>query len=255
MKLGRHRGVEVDCQQCGNSFIALAQRIEQGLGKFCSKECFDNWQRENRKSDKWGKENAKAYPKAGGGYFVQWYQENGKPKNMPWHNWAWEINFGEIPNGYVVEYKDGNKNNIILDNLQLRLTRKGKQALPKKKKVLSLEHRNKISLRLVQSWKNGVFDVHRGSNNPNWKPKHTRHPKEFSKALREFIRERDSHICQICGNDLTGRRQPVHHIDGNKFHNESDNLILVCSSCHTKIHLNAGKSSPIIMAFRDKLLE
>lgn len=77
MKLGRHKGMEVECQQCGNSFVALVQRVERGLGKFCSKECFNEWQRENMGSSRVGKDNAKAYPKAGGGYFVQWIMENG----------------------------------------------------------------------------------------------------------------------------------------------------------------------------------
>ncbi len=161
MKLGRHKGIEVNCVQCGSAFVAVAKRVEQGLGKFCSNECFHEWQRINLTSSKIGRENAKVYPRTGGGYFVQWYQENGKPKNLPWHTWAWENEYGEVPEGYAIEYKDGNKENIDITNLQLRLTRRGKQALPKQKRVLSAEQRKQIGERTKSAWSLGLFDFHR----------------------------------------------------------------------------------------------
>lgn len=257
MKLGRHKGIEVNCEQCGILFFAVAKRVDQGLGKYCSRKCYNIWQRQNRKSSKWGKENAKTYPdKARGGYFVQWYDEDGKPKNSPWSKWAWEANFGEIPEGHKVEYKDGNKENIIINNLQLRRTRVGQKLLPKPpRKVYSLEYRNILSQRMIEKWKKGIFNIHKGSNNKNYKKSKSRHPKEFNEDLKNFIRERDNHLCQICGNDLIGKRQPVHHIDGIKSHNDPNNLILFCSSCHVKVHLITGNSSPTIMAFRSKLVE
>lgn len=187
MKLGRNIGIEVVCEECGNIFIAPQARVKIGLGKFCSKECFDQWQRENRKSDKWGKENAKAYSYGSGksGFFVQWYQENGKPKNSPWHIWAWEMNFGEIPAGYVVEYIDGNKNNITLSNLQLRLTRRGKQSLPKQKKILSAEHRQKIGERTKEAWSLGLFDFHKTGR----KSTKVVHPKDRSEVMKKLFQD------------------------------------------------------------------
>lgn len=185
MKLGRHKGIEVRCEWCGSPFVALVQRVEQGLGKYCSTKCYNNWQRENKKSDRWGKENAKAYPKAEGGYFVQWYQENGKVKNSPWHIWAWEMNYGEIPAGHVVEYKDGDKDNITIENLQLRLTRRGKQALPKQKKVLSAEHRQKIGERTKQAWAIGLFDFHKTGR----KSTKVERPKDRSEVMRKVHQE------------------------------------------------------------------
>lgn len=250
----RHTRVETICEECGNVFIARKERVENGLSRFCSREHWLLWKSKNKYSNKEGKENAITYHKQSGGYFVQW-TENGKPKNKQWHNWAWEMNFGEIPDGHKVEYTDGDKEHIEPSNLQLRRTRVGRKLLPKKKKVFSLEHRNKISQSMIERWKAGVFDIHRGSNNKNWKPDITKHPKEFNTNLKNFIRERDGHICQICGDDLVGKRQPVHHIDGVKSHNEHDNLILLCSPCHCKVHLTSGASSPVILAFRSKLLE
>lgn len=199
MKLGRHRGIEVNCEWCGTPFIAVAKRVEQGLGKYCSKQCFDDWQRENRKSDKWGKENAKSYPNGKGGYFVQWY-ENGKPKNSPWHKWAWEMNFGEIPLGHVVEYIDGNKSNISLENLRLRLTRSGRQSLPKHKKVLSEAHRKKLGEITKERWALGLFDFHKTGR----KSTKVENPKDRSDVMRKFHQEHPE-IRQRVSEKLKGR--------------------------------------------------
>ena len=182
MKLGRNIGVEVTCEWCGKEFITPCSRIRVGLGEFCSKGCFDNWQRENKASDRIGKENAKAYPKKTGGYFVQWIDSvSGKPVNSPWHIWAWETMVGVIPDGHVVEYKDGNKNNITIDNLQLRLTRRGKQSLPKQRKVLSAEHRQKIGERTKLAWVSGKFDFHKTGR----KSTKVEFPKDRSEVMRK----------------------------------------------------------------------
>ena len=49
------------------------------------------------------------------GYFRTLF--NGKPKYV--HRLVWEQNIGEIPEGYVVHHKDGDKSNNNLENLQL----------------------------------------------------------------------------------------------------------------------------------------
>lgn len=200
MKLGRHRGVEVNCEWCGKLFVAVAQRVENGLGRYCSTDCFNNWQRENKKSTRYGKENAKAYPKSDGGYYVQWYQENGKVKNSPWHKWAWEMAFGEIPSGHIVEYIDGDKDNITIDNLRLRLTRRGKQLLPKQKRVLSAEHRQKIGERTRQAWSVGKFDFHRTGR----KSTRVEHPKDRSEVMRR-VHQENPEIRKRVSEKLKGR--------------------------------------------------
>jgi len=59
---------------------------------------------------------------------------------------------------------------------------------------------------------------------------------EFNKQLKEFIRNRDNHKCQLCGvpeieclNKLN-----IHHIDYNKKNNNIKNLISLCKKCHSK---------------------
>lgn len=35
------------------------------------------------------------------------------------HIWLWEQKYGEIPNGYVIRFKDNNRNNCVIENLEL----------------------------------------------------------------------------------------------------------------------------------------
>ena len=236
--------------------MVRVQRVKSGKGRFCSLKCANVWQAETSVSSKIGKENAKTYPKQSGGYFVQWVDaELGKPINSPWHKWAWEMNFGEIPSGYVVEYVDGNKNNIALENLQLRLTRRGKNFLPKKKKVLSVEHRAKISKAVKLRWESGEFDGKifkdiSGDKNPCWRGGvSNRYPQEFY-DIRDFVINRDYGQCQICGREP--KSPHVHHRDGNVNHNDQNNLLTLCSNCHSRVH-KKNTQSPPIMALRAEL--
>ena len=63
---------------------------------------------------------------------------------------------------------------------------------------------------------------------------------EFSKTLKEQIRQRDNYQCQECRyfqKDL-GYKLPIHHIDYNKKNNDPLNLISLCKSCHCKTNFN-----------------
>ena len=49
--------------------------------------------------------------------------------------------------------------------------------------------------------------------------------------IRTVIAERDK-VCQDCG----GKGNGVHHIDKNRKHNDIDNLVYLCWTCHVKRH-------------------
>ena len=60
-------------------------------------------------------------------------------------------------------------------------------------------------------------------------------------GLKKTTFERDGYICQLCG---SSQKLQIHHLDGlgtnvpkEKRNNVLDNLITVCCSCHTTIHL------------------
>ena len=67
--------------------------------------------------------------------------------------------------------------------------------------------------------------------NTNWQggKKFEKYGFNWTETLRKSIRQRDNYKCQICfkyGNN-------VHHIDYNKKNNNTDNLICLCTRCHS----------------------
>ncbi len=68
----------------------------------------------------------------------------------------------------------------------------------------------------------------------------------FNNELRESIRKRDKHKCQICfrnqkdiiSRDGKKRLLSIHHIDYNKKNNSENNLNSLCQSCHMKTEFN-----------------
>jgi 5-methylcytosine-specific restriction endonuclease McrA len=291
MKNDRHARTEILCEICGTPKMVRVERVEQGMGKYCSRECSHEGRRRQERL-KWGRKDLANTYKTGGKYIARWYDENGKTCSTTYGRWWWEMNVGEIPDGAVVMHKDNDPLNISPSNFILgdykAMTDKGKKTLksnPEKwartlkkrsKKMkgrkasqetreklskarrgmkLSTSHKNNISKSVSKRWSDGGFDkIHKGENNWRWKggiPKE--YPLEFSKSLKDFIKFRDKHKCQVCSRKIdTKRKSHIHHIDGNKRNNNQDNLILLCVSCHTAIHSKRTEAPPI-MAFRSKL--
>lgn len=83
--------------------------------------------------------------------------------------------------------------------------------------------------------KDGVYS-RIGEKNHAWKGglKDKPYGNDFTKTLKKDIRKRDGNICQICGT-YKGVKM-VHHIDSDKMNSSEENLITVCSSCHTEIY-------------------
>lgn len=74
-----------------------------------------------------------------------------------------------------------------------------------------------------------------GEKNPNWKGG-TQGSKAHTKiAYRTYI-----HECAMCG--ITEECVlEVHHIDENHENNDKDNLIILCSNCHSRVHRGGYK--------------
>jgi hypothetical protein len=103
-----------------------------------------------------------------------------------------------------------------------------KMSASQRKKILTEDHRRKIGLSIS------------GPNNRFWKDgrsyEEDKYGGLFTEYLKETIRKRDNYTCQECGlsdNDILFH---VHHIDGIKTNNTESNLILLCASCHSKVH-------------------
>lgn len=83
-----------------------------------------------------------------------------------------------------------------------------------------------------------ISKAKKGENNPSYIDGTARSPycREFNEILKFRIRQRDNHVCQICNNDdkRLNRNLCIHHIDYNKENCKENNLISLCTSCHTK---------------------
>lgn len=93
----------------------------------------------------------------------------------------------------------------------------------------------------------------KGNKNPMWKGGISLelYGKDWNQRLKNIIKERDNHTCQICKIKIkTPRRiksKPsknwlvVHHIDYNKKNCRPENLITLCDKCHKKTNYNRNK--------------
>jgi len=81
-----------------------------------------------------------------------------------------------------------------------------------------------------------------GDKHPMWRGGISREPYgwEWSPELREAVRQRDGHRCQLCGISQAecGRKLDVHHIDYDKQDNDPAKLITLCKPCHSKTNTN-----------------
>jgi len=82
----------------------------------------------------------------------------------------------------------------------------------------------------------------RAGKNPAWLGGISREPYawEFSDELKEAIRKRDGHQCQLCGASQVEfkARLPVHHIDYDKKNSDPVNLTALCIACNSRVNTN-----------------
>ena len=75
-----------------------------------------------------------------------------------------------------------------------------------------------------------------GIMNPNWNngSSFLPYPPEFNKELKQSILERDNYECQNPNCEHLSEGLDCHHIDYDKKNNNSENVITLCDSCHSK---------------------
>lgn len=81
-----------------------------------------------------------------------------------------------------------------------------------------------------------------GDKNPRWLGGISAEPYgwNFSEELKEEVRQRDGHRCQLCGvpqMECT-KKLPVHHIDYDKKNSDPLNLVALCVPCNSKVNAN-----------------
>jgi hypothetical protein len=108
------------------------------------------------------------------------------------------------------------------------------------------ETRKKMGDIIREQYRLGIRKPHRENGfkplekHWNWKGGKSFEPYsiDWTRTLRQSIRERDSYTCQLCGDKQGDYAFSVHHIDYNKNNCNSDNLITLCKKCHTKTNYN-----------------
>jgi hypothetical protein len=55
--------------------------------------------------------------------------------------------------------------------------------------------------------------------------------------------------CSACGINSTYRNYHVHHLDGNANNNDSENLVVLCPSCH--LNITHGYALPLVLSELD----
>ena len=116
---------------------------------------------------------------------------------------------------------------------------KERRSKAQKEKYKKEEEREKHRKAAKILWQNLDYIIlHSGENHFNWQggKSFEDYPFNFGNVLKEYIRERDNRICQLCNKteEQNNQKLDVHHIDYDKENLEWHNLISLCRSCHSK---------------------
>jgi len=71
----------------------------------------------------------------------------------------------------------------------------------------------------------------------------------FTEALKEAVRSRDNHMCDVCGKFEVdnGQKLDVHHIDYDKHNNVIENLVALCKPCHVRTLFDRNRWTAFFM--------
>lgn len=94
-----------------------------------------------------------------------------------------------------------------------------------------------------------MSEAHTGERNHEWKGGVTFFPycHKFNEKLKERIRVRDNHTCQLCNEKQNGRKLDIHHIRHDR-ENCAPMLISLCRKCHGKTNINRDYYEALFMS-------
>ena len=166
---------------------------------------------------------------------VYWSEIDGKQHSTSYPRWWWLMNKGKIPDGHMISYIDGNKENIDPSNFECIVSRK---ALGKGGHKTLGKERPSIQGEKSRWWTGGLGKEY---------------PLRFSRTLKKRVKKRDDYTCQACRKKLNSKELDVHHKDANRNHNTDDNMVTLCKPCHRGVHGKQNIENKKILYFRSLL--
>ncbi len=218
--------IERICKICKKEYLTYAYTLKTNRRKFCSVKCRGLSQIGN--SGYWlGKHRSKETKRKIG---LIW---KGKKFSKEHKEKMSQAQLRRIARGGPCNFVKGHK--MRLGSKQTEETKeKLRQYFKNRPKPLrSYKHRRNIALAKM------------GEKNPQWingkslEP----YPLGWNKTYKEQIRHRDNYKCRMCGKPEVEnmKRLCVHHIDYDKSNLDFNNLISLCSSCHSATNANRKK--------------
>ena len=144
---------------------------------------------------------------------------------------------GNVPGNKGVHYAGVQLLNLSLSHMGIPSPRRGKTHSAIAKRRMSKSH---TGLHHSEATRRQMSESHRGSKCHLWRGGISFAPYslDWTRALKQSIRERDANTCQLCGIIQVDEAPAVHHIDYDKKNCDQVNLVSLCRSCHTKTTYN-----------------
>lgn len=201
----------------------------------CSRECQTAWQLATPWEDRIGKVRA---------------EEIRKVRS----DWATNNNPSTWPG--VAERISNSMKKFCEDNPEARTGENngfyGKQHTEEQKKQWQETKTGKWSYNKEQKAKQ-TKNTPKKENHPNWNGGSSsgEYGPEFTKELKQEVKESYENSCQLCG--TTGVDLDVHHIDYDKLNNRKSNLVPLCKVCHGKTNYDRQKWQSLFEGMLDRI--
>jgi len=246
--------IKINCKSCNKQMEIRISEYKQGR-KYCSRECY-------YKSKKKMEDLIKICKNCGKKFQVDWhngdhifcnrncyreYQQKKSTRTYTCKNCGKKVKFiGRKSHKNYYRYINGKKTigkfcSKECADLYKTKPREIRICLNCKKEFEVLPTPSREGNDLLCS-KKCQYEYYKREKHPNWLGGISFEPYgiEFNDELKEKIRERDGHICQMpgCNKRENGEAHSVHHINYNKKDNRPENLISLCRSCHQKTNFD-----------------
>jgi len=224
--------IPIECDACGSDMEKYPSDVTEH--NFCSVECYNDWQRENR----------------GGGSEPGW--KGGKKTATCEHCGTEYEDFPAKINRCEHTYcsrQCAGKGRMAERNVNCHQCGEVVDKPPRRTKR---SERNFCSKECLSEW---ASEFHAGRNGPMWRGGESYHPRNYGPnwdEQRQKAIERAGHRCMMCDSTsdlVVHHKRPLRTFDRDKREwwetaNSLDNLLTLCRSCHSIVHQNRKEYSP-----------